>query len=186
MKMQFEAMKRNNAITADVSLVYKNNPQKTVEGIVRLKSYDLSPSAKKRIDKTTLHCFDDFDEFVSATNPNNTKFDFFITGINSYEKGIIECNKIKWDTDGYGAGLPKTVYIDPATLVDSCGVLPEDFDDEIALDDAIVDYLSDEYGYCVNSYNFIFVPNSQVKTFESVKVSKKYVKTFEAYTRNRQ
>ena len=63
----------------------------------------------------------------------------------------IICSNIDWDTDEMSAenlGLPDTVTIEPKDIT-------EDMIDDLNGDynDSITDYLSDKYGYCINSLN---------------------------------
>jgi hypothetical protein len=48
---------------------------------------------------------------------------------------------IDWDTDGYQVALPSEVE------------LPSDMTDAEAIDMEGADYLSNKYGYCVNTFN---------------------------------
>ena len=51
---------------------------------------------------------------------------------------------IKWETDGHKVKLPKSIIID----IDTKGLDEEDVIEEIN------DFLSDEYGWLVNDYNY--------------------------------
>lgn len=68
----------------------------------------------------------------------------------------IKITNIKWDTDGQKVKLPKEeLYeIDGDYLID-------------VLEDDMNDYLSDKYGYCMDSYNCEIVeePNENVQLF---------------------
>lgn len=57
-------------------------------------------------------------------------------------KKQVRFSNIKWDTDGADTDLPETVVIDVS------------FDDETELSIEGADILSDEYGYCVLSFDF--------------------------------
>ena len=60
-------------------------------------------------------------------------------------------NQIKWDTDGsprMACNLPASVKVDEGEL-DERGYL-----DAQQLDDAIADWLCDQFGYCVEGFNF--------------------------------
>ncbi len=60
----------------------------------------------------------------------------------------IKVKNIKWDTDGMSAkklGLPKNVTF---------SVSDEEYKEILEDMDALTDKLSDEYGFCVESYTF--------------------------------
>ncbi len=57
----------------------------------------------------------------------------------------IHVSDIEWDTDGEDVNLPEEIIISNPTM--------EMLDDIDGYADAIADYLSDEYGFCVNNFN---------------------------------
>jgi hypothetical protein len=57
----------------------------------------------------------------------------------------MKATNIKWDTDGYVIEWLPTIVEIPQDIVDEM----EDENDT----DAITDYLSDEYGFCVEGYD---------------------------------
>ena len=52
---------------------------------------------------------------------------------------------IRWDTDGEDVNLPEEILVSEPTK--------EMLEDVDGYGDAICDYLSDEYGFCVDSFN---------------------------------
>lgn len=67
-------------------------------------------------------------------------------------------NRIKWDTDGSprrACNLPASVRVDEGVLEEN-GYLDEE------LDGAIANFLSDQFGYCVESFNFRPANNTEV------------------------
>lgn len=68
--------------------------------------------------------------------------------MSSTQNIVLACTGIIWDTDGELAetlGLPDNVVIDNPT-----DEMIEDCDNP---NDAVVNYLSDEYGFCIEGYN---------------------------------
>ena len=57
----------------------------------------------------------------------------------------MKATNIKWDTDGYVIEWLPTIVEIPQDIIDEM----EDESDT----DAITDYLSDEYGFCVEGYD---------------------------------
>jgi len=67
-------------------------------------------------------------------------------------KIVIRVTDIKWDTDGEKVKLPTHVFYEPslADLEDGLRNGDLDFEGDIS------DYLSDEYGYCHNGFEWCF------------------------------
>lgn len=59
----------------------------------------------------------------------------------------INVSEIEWDTDGEVVDLPKEISMDL-----DC----EDRSDKETIGDAVADWLSDEYGWCVNEFLWDF------------------------------
>ena len=65
---------------------------------------------------------------------------------------MLKVTNIKWDTDGQEVDLPTEITITR---------------DVIESDDAIADYLSDEYGWCVENFIIEDVPFYQLAAFDT-------------------
>lgn len=173
-------MKANNAITAVVTVSLKEKLEETFSATVRLKRFDLSIPDNKRSDNDFFYYFDSVDEMVLAMDEANADFGFVIRSIDSYEVGLVKCTDIDWDTDDdydedETPDLPMSVVIFPNYLKDNYGITDEDFNDGDALGNAIVDCLSDSYGFCVNSYSWCFIPQSEFSPNTEESVTEKYV-----------
>ena len=198
MDKKIEEMRWNNAVTAVVSLYMKDNPQKTRKETIQIKTYDGDDNYNITKNVRNENLYDGYlkniDELVAAMDPNNQDFDFVITDIISYEKGIIEVEDIDWEIDDYeeynededmNIDLPCIVHIYPETLTKDYGITPEDFEDEYALRDAVEEYLSNEYGFLVNGYVFTIIPENEIKNRGGVQVSERYVELFNTFIRKR-
>lgn len=68
----------------------------------------------------------------------------------------IKCIEIDWDTDGdkeIFEALPQEVVVNFEDVDWTNGEMPLDVTEENSSD--IADYLSDQYGFCVNSFNYL-------------------------------
>lgn len=83
----------------------------------------------------------------------------------SYRNKIIEVSDIDWETDDEDADLPDSVEIDLYEIAD-------DDKDSDKLESAIIDYLSDEYGFLVKDFNYNVITESKKQDKKVVKENK--------------
>jgi hypothetical protein len=65
---------------------------------------------------------------------------------------VIRVTDIKWDTDGEKVKLPTHIFYTPSLADIEDGLRNQDID----IEEVIGDYLSDKYGWCVESFEWCF------------------------------